>query len=67
MIRRRGLALYAVFIFDVDARCVGGDIIYDKYDVTKVRFKLTVEPAGKKTFTYTVTTFHGKRQEEREQ
>ncbi len=42
----------------------GSDIFYDKYDATKARFKLTVEPANKRTFTYTVTTYHGTRQEE---
>jgi hypothetical protein len=42
----------------------GSDIFYGKYDATKARFKLTVEPANKRTFTYTVTTYHGTRQEE---
>jgi hypothetical protein len=39
-------------------------IAYDKYDMTKARFKLKLEPKGKKIFTYTVTTYHGKRQED---
>jgi len=39
------------------------DIPYKKYDVTRARFKLIIEPRTKQTFTYTVTTYYGVRQE----
>jgi hypothetical protein len=35
----------------------------EKYDVTHARFKLTIEPQSKRAFEYTVTTYHGVRQE----
>ncbi|UCG48655.1 MAG: hypothetical protein JSU94_02550, partial [Phycisphaerales bacterium] len=38
-------------------------IYYKKHDATHARFKLKLEPASKRTFRYTVTTFHGIRQE----
>jgi hypothetical protein len=38
-------------------------VSYEKYDVTHARFKLTIEPQGKRVFEYTVTTYHGVRQE----
>jgi len=36
---------------------------YEKHDATHARFKLTVEPRSKRAFEYTVTTYHGVRQE----
>jgi len=39
------------------------DIPYEKHDATHARFKLTLEPRSKGTFTYTVTTYHGMRKE----
>jgi hypothetical protein len=39
------------------------DIAYEKYDVTQARFELTVQPRTKRTFNYTVTTYHGVREE----
>ncbi len=36
---------------------------YEKHDVTHARFRLTVEPQTKRAFEYTVTTYHGARQE----
>jgi len=39
------------------------DIPYDKHDATHARFKLKLEPLKKQTFEYTVTTFHGVREE----
>jgi hypothetical protein len=36
---------------------------YEKHDATHARFKLTVQPRTKQTFNYTVTTYHGVRQE----
>ncbi len=41
----------------------GGDVAYKKHDVTHARFKLSVEPRSKESFTYTVTTYHGIREE----
>ncbi|HUT31645.1 MAG TPA: DUF4139 domain-containing protein [Sedimentisphaerales bacterium] len=39
------------------------DIPYEKHDVSSARFKLEVEPRSKRTFNYTVTTYHGVREE----
>ena len=39
------------------------DISYEKYDATHARFKLTLEPRSKRAFMYTVTTYHGVREE----
>jgi len=39
------------------------DVSYEKYDATHARFKLTLEPRGKRAFEYTVTTYHGTREE----
>jgi hypothetical protein len=39
------------------------DVLCEKYDVTHARFRLTVEPQTKRVFEYTVTTYHGTRQE----
>ncbi len=36
---------------------------YEKYDATHARFKLQLEPASKRSFDYTVRTYHGTRQE----
>ncbi len=36
---------------------------YEKYDATHTRFKLMIEPRTKRVFEYTVTTYHGVRQE----
>lgn len=36
---------------------------YEKYDVTHARFKLTVGPRSKEVLTYTVTTYHGTREQ----
>jgi hypothetical protein len=38
-------------------------VTYEKYDATHARFKLTIEPRSKRVFEYTVTTYHGVRQE----
>jgi hypothetical protein len=38
-------------------------VAYEKYDVTHARFKLMIEPRSKRVFEYTVTTYHGARQE----
>jgi len=40
------------------------DATYKKHDATNARFTLTVPPRTKKTFGYTVTTYHGKRQDD---
>ena len=37
-------------------------VTYAKHDVTRARFTLTVQPRTKRTFTYTVTTYHGARE-----
>ena len=36
---------------------------YEKHDATHARFKLNLEPRNKRTFGYTVTTYHGVREE----
>jgi hypothetical protein len=37
---------------------------YDKYDATRIRYNLNIEPRTKKEIEYTVTTYQGKRQDE---
>ncbi len=37
--------------------------MYEKHDVTHARFKLTVGPRSKEVLTYTVTTYHGVREQ----
>jgi len=39
------------------------EVSYKKYDVERARFKTTVQPRTKRKFNYTVTTYHGTRQE----
>ncbi|MHC4546013.1 MAG: DUF4139 domain-containing protein [Planctomycetota bacterium] len=39
------------------------DIAYEKHDATHARFKLMHKPRSKWTFGYTVTTYHGVREE----
>jgi len=41
----------------------GRDVSYEKHDATHARFKLEIAPRTKRTFNYTVTTYHGLRQE----
>jgi len=41
----------------------GQTATYEKYDVTHARFKLTVGPRSKEMLTYTVTTYHGAREQ----
>ncbi len=41
----------------------GQTATYEKYDVTHARFKLTVGPRSKEVLTYTVTTYHGAREQ----
>ena len=36
---------------------------YEKHDATHARFELNLEPRSKRTFGYTVTTYHGVREE----
>ncbi len=39
------------------------DIPYEKHDATHARFNLNLGPRNKRTFEYTVTTYHGLREE----
>ena len=39
------------------------DIPYEKHDATHARFKINLRPRGKDAFEYTVTTYHGVREE----
>jgi len=39
------------------------NISYEKYDATHARFELKLAPRSKRTFEYTVTTYHGVREE----
>ena len=36
---------------------------YEKYDAAHARFRMKLEPENKRTFEYTVTTYHGVREE----
>ena len=42
----------------------GQDVSYEKHDATHARFKTKLQPQTKRTFTYTVTTYHGRREEQ---
>ncbi|MHC4560615.1 MAG: DUF4139 domain-containing protein [Planctomycetota bacterium] len=42
---------------------IKAEIPYEKHDATHIRFKLNLEPASKRTFRYTVRTYHGVREE----
>jgi hypothetical protein len=44
-------------------RCDDKDISYEKHDATHARFKVNLEPRSKRTLGYTVTTYHGVREE----
>ena len=37
---------------------------YDKYDVTRARFNINIEPRTKSEIEYIVTTYHGVRQDQ---
>ncbi len=37
---------------------------YEKHDVTRIRFNLNIEPRTKRQIEYTVTTYHGARQDQ---
>jgi len=39
------------------------DIPHERHDATHARFKVNLEPRSKRTFGYTVTTYHGVREE----
>jgi hypothetical protein len=49
--------------FDTSFWTLACDIPYEKYDITRTRFNLDIEPRTKKSFEYTVTTYHGLREE----
>jgi len=49
--------------FDTAYWTLQADIPYEKHDATHGRFKLNLKPRSKRTFTYTVRTYHGVRQE----
>ena len=46
-----------------ELRLLGQTATYEKYDLTHARFKLTVGPRSKEVLTYTVTTYHGAREQ----
>jgi hypothetical protein len=50
--------------FDTNYWTIKSTIDYEKYDATSVRFKLNIEPKRKLVFEYTITTYHGSRQDE---
>ncbi|MBN1975415.1 MAG: DUF4139 domain-containing protein [Sedimentisphaerales bacterium] len=37
---------------------------YERHDVTRIRFNLNIEPRSKQEIEYTVTTYHGSRQDQ---
>ena len=41
----------------------GQDVSYTQHDVSHARFKVELAPRSKRAFTYTVTTYHGRREE----
>jgi hypothetical protein len=50
--------------FDTTNWTLQCEVPYEKYDATRARFNLNIEPRTKRTFEYTVTTYHGMRQEQ---
>jgi hypothetical protein len=40
------------------------EALHEKHDATHVRFKMRLQPQSKQTLTYTVTTYHGRREDE---
>ncbi len=49
--------------FDTAYWTLQADIPFEKHDATHARFKLNLEPRIERTFEYTVTTYHGLREE----
>jgi hypothetical protein len=39
------------------------ELPYEKHDITRARFILTIEPKSKRSFEYTVRTYHGTRED----
>jgi len=61
----RGLATAYWTLVVVDPAPVADDAVsYKKHDATHARFELKLKPASKRTFGYTVTTYHGVREED---
>jgi hypothetical protein len=50
--------------FDTSFWTLACEIPYEKHDITRARFNLDIEPRTKQAFEYTVTTYHGMRQEQ---
>jgi hypothetical protein len=57
-------ATYWSLVYTDPASMAADSIGYERYDVTRARFKLSLRPRSKRTFGYTVTTYHGRRQEQ---
>ena len=49
--------------FDTAYWTLQTDMPYEKHDASHVRFKLNLEPSSKQEFRYTVTIYHGEREE----
>jgi hypothetical protein len=62
IMRGFGTAYWTLVYLDI-ASVAADSIFYEKYDATHARFKLTRKPRSKWTFVYTVTTYHGVREE----
>jgi len=61
----RGLATAYWTLVVVDPAPVADDAVsYKKHDATHARFELKLKPASKRTLGYTVTTYHGVREED---
>ncbi len=61
----RGLATPYWTLVVVDPAPVADEAVsYKKHDATHARFELKLKLASKRTFAYTVTTYHGVREEE---
>ncbi|MDT8304257.1 MAG: hypothetical protein RQ760_22425, partial [Sedimentisphaerales bacterium] len=48
--------------FDTAYWRIQSDAAYEKYDATHARFEVNLQPGRKQTLEYTVTTYHGTRQ-----
>jgi hypothetical protein len=58
-----GTAYWSLVLVD-PASTAANAIGYEKHDVTRARFKVALQTQSKRTFGYTLTTYHGRRQEQ---
>ena len=50
--------------FGTNYWAVQSETPYEEHDITRIRFNLNIEPRAKQEIGYTVTTYHGDRQDQ---